>query len=174
MSIARIACGGSFVVAASSDGACYEWGQGSTEPKKLPEVAGVVDVAAGEGHALARTADNVVFSWGNNQYGQCGVGVSSPRIDSPTALVERWKSVAAGAQHSAMIATNGDLYTFGWGQYHQLGLGSTADHPSPTCVTSLQGVGDYVRGVFTGLRQVACGVWHTVGTHSSFVHDLGM
>ncbi|KDO30989.1 hypothetical protein SPRG_04177 [Saprolegnia parasitica CBS 223.65] len=162
LSIVRIACGGSFVVAASSDGACYEWGHGSTEPKKLPEVSGVVEVAAGDGHALARTTDSVVFSWGNNQYGQCGVGVRSPRVASPTVLAERWKYVAAGAQHSAMIATNGDLYTFGWGQYHQLGLGSTADQPRPTCVTSLQGVGDYVRGVFAGVRQVACGAWHTV------------
>ncbi|OQR87793.1 ultraviolet-B receptor UVR8 [Achlya hypogyna] len=162
--IASVACGGTFVLASSETGQCFQWGNGVEEPVAVDIASPVVQAAAGEDHALALTSDGVAWAWGENLHGQCGAPIDILNIDAPAHIKhdQRWKHVAAGAHHTALITLTGELYTMGWGLYHQLGHGSTADLFAPECVTSLLGVGDYRDGAFSGLTQVSCGAWHTV------------
>ncbi|MFY0581323.1 hypothetical protein ACN28S_50075 [Cystobacter fuscus] len=43
-------------------------------PTLIPGFADVKALAAGYGHSLALRADGSVWAWGNNSYGQLGVG----------------------------------------------------------------------------------------------------
>jgi alpha-tubulin suppressor-like RCC1 family protein len=122
-----------------------------------------VALAAGGGHSLALQSNGVVWSWGENTYGQLGMGTTSEdectphRITFPHQLPV--KSIAAGYAHSAALTQDGSVFTFGWGLYHQLGHGATENCPLPTRVDALDGI-DH------GMREVACGTWHTAAVSS--------
>ncbi|XVF23958.1 hypothetical protein REPUB_Repub13aG0084600 [Reevesia pubescens] len=142
----------------------------------------IVTVAAGGRHTLALSDIGQVWGWGYGGEGQLGLGsrirmVSSPH---PVPCIEPYgkdravalsrgslssegqgfrvpgsyvKGIACGGRHSAVITDAGALLTFGWGLYGQCGQGSTDDELSPTCVSSLLGI---------GIESVAAGLWHTV------------
>jgi alpha-tubulin suppressor-like RCC1 family protein len=77
---------------------------------------------------------NGVFSWGNNNYGQLGIGnqidQSSPQQISFFKNPEEIISLYCGATFSICICKNG---VFSWGQNHygQLGIGNNKDQWSP-------------------------------------------
>ena len=48
--------------------------------------APVVEVAAGLDHALARTADGRIFSWGSNAHGQTGLGGQWRSLERPLEI----------------------------------------------------------------------------------------
>ncbi|OQR95419.1 regulator of chromosome condensation (RCC1) [Thraustotheca clavata] len=175
MEVKSIACGGDFVLLCTSDGNCFQWGKGIVEPTRVVLSCCLTQVAAGEDHALALNDQGLLWTWGNNEYGQCGHEIGS-YIQEPTLVAhnEKWKYVAAGTLHTALIAQSGALFTCGWGQYNQLGHGNTASVFKPMRVESLDGVGGYIGGRFTGLKKVACGAWHTVAlTTTGDVYSWG-
>jgi alpha-tubulin suppressor-like RCC1 family protein len=88
--------------------------------------AGWLTVAGGGFHALGISDEGRLYAWGNNAWGQLGVGITNS--GQPTAgLVEapsgagHWTAVAAGYWHSLGLAANGQLYTWGQGRYGELG-----------------------------------------------------
>ena len=66
-----------------------------------------VEVAAGDGHTVARRSDGSVVAWGDNQYGQCDV----PALPAGLTYVE----VAAGVYHT--VARRSDGSVVAWGLY---------------------------------------------------------
>ena len=85
--------------------------QGSAEAAELtPRIVEdllnyrIIDISAGDSHALALTHDSVVFAWGNNSVGQCGQG----NIASPVLKPKRVSGldgvpihqICAGTSHS--------------------------------------------------------------------------
>lgn len=80
-----------------------------------------------------------VLSFGNNFYGQCGVGVSSENVWSPTMLVDSSSEfdhsdrsmlaegdsiaqIALGLQHGLALTSQGQIYAWGKGERGQLGV----------------------------------------------------
>ncbi len=96
----------------------------------------VVNVSAGESHAIAVTASGTVYSWGLGSEGQMGVGSKVTR--NPTPLPNhmlrdsgvRAKEAAAGGGHSAVLAEDGNMWLMGRGQYGQLGRGMHIESPA--------------------------------------------
>jgi len=87
------------------------------------------------GFSLAIKSDGTLWSWGNNSFGQLGLGDTTNRT-SPTQVGTgtNWVSVEAGVWHSLAIKSDGTLWSWGSNPYGQLGLGDTTNRTSPTQV----------------------------------------
>jgi hypothetical protein len=75
-----------------------------------------------------------LWTWGHNQFGECGLGNTTTPITVPT-LVQGLDSgvvqVSAGGHHAALVTELGTLYTFGKNAHGALGVGDTTDRSSP-------------------------------------------
>jgi hypothetical protein len=116
---------------------------------QFPEPFHAIDISAGEQHTIA-TSGRVggCYAWGNNEFGQCGVGTSmitttnnpslsgtSPVCLLPTkvALPEgvRCVRVCCGGRHTAVLSHDQQVYIWGWGEEGQLGNGTEKDSNLP-------------------------------------------
>ena len=92
----------------------------------LPEPA--IAVAAGNYHTLCVTEGGLLWAWGNNNKGQCGLGTDIDHSSEPRLLTslknEKIASIAAGAEHSLAITTTGEVYSWGCGDSSRLGHGT--------------------------------------------------
>eukprot|EP00547_Thalassionema_nitzschioides_P012303 CAMPEP_0194260122 /NCGR_PEP_ID=MMETSP0158-20130606/45234_1 /TAXON_ID=33649 /ORGANISM="Thalassionema nitzschioides, Strain L26-B" /LENGTH=478 /DNA_ID=CAMNT_0039000181 /DNA_START=234 /DNA_END=1670 /DNA_ORIENTATION=+ len=87
-----------------------------------------------------------VLSFGNNHYGQCGIGASSENVWSPTVLADLSSEflhgddlaegdsitqVALGLQHGLALTSQGEIYAWGKGERGQLGIRGLTEDYSP-------------------------------------------
>eukprot|EP00741_Cyanophora_paradoxa_P007319 tig00001110_g7079.t1 len=121
-------------------------------------------VAAGPNFTLFLSPEGRLYSCGNNDDGQLGVGDEQPR-SVPTFVVfpagVSIARIACGYCHAAACDTRGVAYTWGSGLMGRLGTGSEKVHPNPTRIDSLAAAGAFV-------SNVACGQYNT-----GFVTDDG-
>ncbi|CAM6119340.1 unnamed protein product [Calypogeia fissa] len=174
--ITAITCGADHTTAYSdTTRSVYSWGWGdfgrlghgnSSDlfiPHPIKALSGlqIKQIACGDSHCLAITADGDVHSWGRNQNGQLGLGhdedVLVPRKVSAFEGIAV-KMLAAGAEHTAAVTENGKLYGWGWGRYGNLGLGDRNDRLVPGEVASVPG---------ERFSLVACGWRHTIAVSDS-------
>lgn len=137
----------------------------------------VVAVAAGLGHSLAITLDQLsstqggesrtnasytgelntdIFSWGWNSTSQ--LGRSGGEITSKPGKVmgldgKKPVAVSGGRAHSIAITSERELWVWGCGRNGRLGLGSNIDEPEPYPVESLEGL---------RVLQAVCGFDHNL------------
>lgn len=88
-------------------------------------------VICGGYHNFALKTDNTLWTWGDNTFGQLGLGDATVRR-FPVRLGSEffWKQLACGLLHSAAIKSNGTIWTWGRNESGQLGLGNLADSTS--------------------------------------------
>lgn len=95
--------------------------------------APIREVACGEAHVLAITADGHVLTWGSSMGGRLGTVAPldvAPQPPTPvTHSVRDIVAVAAGHNHSLALADDGGLW--GWGRDHRGQLGGAAGKGSP-------------------------------------------
>jgi len=102
------------------------------------QVAGSYDfleVAGGQNHTVALADDETVYSWGRNDVGQIGNGMTGSGLTSPTAITIAGgaTSVSAGLSHSmALKKTVGQVAVWGVNDKGQLGLGNSSNVSSPS------------------------------------------
>ena len=68
-------------------------------------------IAAGVAHACAILNDNTVKCWGNNSYGQLGLGNLDNRGDDPNEMGDSLPAVSLGAGKTAMALAAGEFHT---------------------------------------------------------------
>lgn len=161
----RVAAGGTHSLAISG-GVVHAWGsntsgqigQGTTTGAAARPTAviglpvGIVAIAAGDSHCLALDSAGEVWTWGANNYGQCGVGtVTATGRGTATKLsLTGIKAIAAGAHFSIALTTDGRVFTWGRNQQGQLGyaVAGTAlgNQSTPLQLPS-----------FTGADAIGCG-----------------
>lgn len=87
---------------------------------------------------LAVKKDGTLWSWGNNSFGQLGLGnrtnYSSPK---QVGALTNWSSVASITNASYAIKTDGTLWSWGNNANGQLGLGNITSYSSPKQVGAL-------------------------------------
>ncbi|XP_071973647.1 probable E3 ubiquitin-protein ligase HERC3 isoform X2 [Engystomops pustulosus] len=192
--IIHVACGQAHNVALNSQGQLFSWGAGSEGQlghstiedsvpvprliKKLNQQR-VLQVSCGNQHCLALSDDGQLFTWGQNNHGQLGLGHGFTQQSSP----QRVKSlegiplaqVTAGGYHSFALSLSGAV--FGWGKNGsgQLGLNDEQVRVSPCHVKPLRS---------QKVVYISCGEEHTAvltktgglftfgaGDHGQLGHD---
>lgn len=120
---------------------CGQLGDGTTTSRTSPVkiMSGVETVCSnvnGTSSVAAILKNGDLYTWGNNTYGQLGIGnlgLSGTRL-IPTKIMEN-VSYAVMGNHSAAITKSGDLYMWGQNNYGQLGIGNNTDISYPVKVS---------------------------------------
>ncbi|XP_065336605.1 uncharacterized protein LOC135937383 [Cloeon dipterum] len=90
---------------------------------------------------FAITEYGTVYSWGENSFGQLGLGTKElakvpTKISGPLEQT-RVVQVACGGDHTLALTSEGKVFAFGRNGDGQLGLGTTVDHWLPQIVCGL-------------------------------------
>jgi alpha-tubulin suppressor-like RCC1 family protein len=147
-------CGSDFAVAVLANGNVMAWGNndqgqlgGATVstylayPTLIPELTYGESVACGNAHVLVKRTNGDVYTWGNNDNGQCVVaGAPVYTIPGVSLGGVGASAVDVGLNHSAMLVGT-TIYTYG----------STANLQSNNGATSI-----------TNAVAIACGASHNV------------
>ncbi|MGE4234431.1 MAG: hypothetical protein AB7F43_13985 [Bacteriovoracia bacterium] len=102
-------------------------------------VSGYKEVGTGYDFSCARSAIGNVFCWGNNGYGQLGIGNTTPKNTATVKVNVNWgfSSIAVGGNHVCGIrSTDGTVWCWGYGASGALGNGGSGNQLSPVQVTS--------------------------------------
>jgi alpha-tubulin suppressor-like RCC1 family protein len=123
-------CAANSSYAVQSNGTVWAWGANgsgqlgnggqspgsSPVPSQVLNLAGVISVAAGQGHALAVTTNGWVYAWGDDTYGQLGNG-GSGTYDTPILITSLTNNVivavAAGQYNSYALDNSGNIWEWG-------------------------------------------------------------
>ena len=109
---------------------------------------------------MNRPSKKQLYVWGDNEYGQLGLGhwtkIMLPMIINVPGTT--WNQVACGDTHTAAVSSNGEVFTWGWGYYGQLGHGDHIDRTVPTKVEIPGG---------EAVVKVTCGTLHTAAVTAS-------
>lgn len=97
---------------------------------------GVEKVSVGDEHACAILSDAGLYCWGNNHFGELGVGAGLEYSPDPKKILQpnKWIEVAAGPSFSCGIAADRSLWCWGRNRGGRLGNGTVYDARSPVKV----------------------------------------
>lgn len=102
-----IGVGATFSVGISEKGEAYLWGKYSKRIAKLPRgMKNIVQVSAGDDHALALDANGKVYAWGSNRFKQASVPMD-------LQMANNIKQVLAGSQISLAVTEDGQVHFWG-------------------------------------------------------------
>ena len=118
----------------------------------------VKQVACGAYYTFILKNDGSLWSCGNNEYGQLGLGTSGSDTNTATFtqvtknINNDVEQVACGQNYTVILKNDGSLWSCGYNNFGQLGLGSTATKNTFTQVAT---------NVTNDVEQIACGYSHT-------------
>ncbi|WP_027390899.1 LamG-like jellyroll fold domain-containing protein [Chrysiogenes arsenatis] len=114
----------------------------------LVRVQGDASLAAGDTVTMLLTATGTANVWGENSFGQLGIGDSIDR-NVPSLLVTPTNIIAfaGGSRHTLALDASGTVWAWGANESGQLGNGTTQGSAVPIPVSGLSGVVDIAAGV---------------------------
>lgn len=120
----------------------------------------VVDVAIGADHVCAIKADQSVWCWGHNKWGQLGDGTNADESSPVQVGTFHATTIGAGSAHTCAIAPDGSVWCWGFNLDGQLGDGTTTNQPSPVQVASMTTATEVRAGdLFTCARATNGAAW---------------
>ena len=135
--------------ASGADRALGTYPKPSVTPVKVTGLANIIDIAAGDKHALALHRDGTVWAWGTRDEGALGGGDAKPagslRVSSAVAPVpvrglEGITQIAVGATHNLALTRDGHVMSWGTNSSGELGVGTRITGWTPETVTGLDSV----------------------------------
>jgi alpha-tubulin suppressor-like RCC1 family protein len=113
-----------------SDNGSGQFGDGTTTASALPVTVRrqpngePTALALGWAHSVIRLANGQVWTWGNNWYGQLGIGEADHQtLPVQVTALAAAEAIAAGEHHSLAMTADGFVWNWGLGGQGQLGLG---------------------------------------------------
>lgn len=92
-------------------------------------------VSSGQYYSCGIKADNTLWCWGRNNYGQLGRGsTSDAQIPTQVQNGGSWKYVSAGTDNTCGIKSDDTLWCWGRNYYGEVGDGTTVIKATPTAV----------------------------------------
>jgi alpha-tubulin suppressor-like RCC1 family protein len=101
----------------------------------------IKQISASGHHTLVLTKEGQVYSVGNNESGQLGLGHCN-YIDKFTLIsgLKNIVQISAGDNHSLLLTQNGEIYSCGSNFGGQLGLGDSKNQTKPTLVPNINNI----------------------------------
>ncbi|KAH3758353.1 ADPribosylation factor subfamily protein [Pelomyxa schiedti] len=105
-------------------------------------------ISCGGKHTAAISKSGDLFTWGNGNLGQLGLGeITTANIPERVSLLpERAHMVACGDNHTMAVSEAGHLFAFGDNSTGQLGLGDLTQRNIPTLVNGIPRVHQIAAG----------------------------
>jgi len=131
-------------------------GMAATQP--LTVRVPFVEVSAGANHTCARTAEDSVYCWGWNHFGQLGEGTRAARFTP--ALVSgdvRFTQISAGALFTCGVSAAGAAYCWGNNAAGQLGDGTKKGSDIPVAAGGSLTFAEVSAGRDADCEQSGCG-----------------
>lgn len=126
-----------------------------------------VQVAAGDEHAMAITADGGLWTWGHNDGGMLGLGTTTNGL-SP-ARVPGLPEIVTGTggwNHAYAVDVDGTIWSWGANSAGQLGDGTTTKSTSPGHLSAPTDVVAVAAGDRFGLALTSDGTVYSTGDNS--------
>ncbi|XP_044155075.1 probable E3 ubiquitin-protein ligase HERC4 isoform X2 [Bufo gargarizans] len=155
--IVAVSCGESHTLALNDKGQVFSWGLAKdgqlgfsiTEdyirvPRNIKSLSDVqiVQVACGQKHSISLSRGSEIFVWGDNRYGQLGLGCELKKETTPRPLKSLsgipFHQIAAGGAHSFALTPSGAVFGWGRNKFGQLGLNDDRDRYCPCLLKSLR------------------------------------
>lgn len=103
-------------------------------PKASDEVVQIKSVSAGRAHSVALSDAGIIYTLGNNAYGQCARPIVEDERYGESLMIHRIdgnqieqdnevENTVCGQDHTLLVMKNGNVYSCGWGADGQTGLG---------------------------------------------------
>ena len=129
------------------DGSVYSFGKSKSyshghstvhvpSPTRIKLSQPIQSIACGETHFACLDFEGNVFTFGSNNVGQLGIGISSKgSLPQQKVNLPPIKQISCGFSLTLCLSENGELYSFGLNSYGQLGYASneTSDGNIPIC-----------------------------------------
>jgi alpha-tubulin suppressor-like RCC1 family protein len=182
LTISAIACGSAHTVFLTNDGKVYscgynfygELGLGNKTEQTTPQLITALNsltisaIACGREHTVFITNEGKVYSCGDNDYGQLGLGNTSQQTTPQPITALNLLTISAiecGIVHTVFLTNDGKVYSCGYNLYGQLGLGNKTQQTTPQLITALDSL---------TISAIACGSAHTVFiTNNNKVYACG-
>jgi len=132
-----VACWGNGLNGQLGDGSWFGLYRTPVAVKGL--VTGVTAIAAGDDDVCALTSGGGVKCWGQNQFGQLGIG-STANHNVPVGVVGLTSgitAIAVGFDHACALTSGGGVKCWGQNSAGQLGNGTNTNSSTPVDVTGL-------------------------------------
>ncbi|MBQ2669153.1 MAG: hypothetical protein IJG06_00045, partial [Clostridia bacterium] len=202
MKVAEIVAGRAHVLAVTNNGDLYSWGAnnsgqlgsgtGDTTAKAYPvQVRGyhggsylnrIILIGAGADHSVAVKENGTVWAWGDNAYGQLGVGADTSKMILTTpeqvaagsgpadkdGYLKDVDTLPAGDGFTVIATKDRDVYSWGRNTKGQLGNGTTSTGRTTMPVKVLI-AGDTNNYQLTGVSSITAGQNHVMAIGSSVV-----
>jgi len=133
----------------------WELGNGSRTdqwtPQIVPNLSGVIDIAAGDVHSIAVKSDGSVWCWGDNQYGELGESLDNKHGTPIQVAGISGATTVASKLKTTFAVTSGTVWAWGYGANGELGNGSTLNSSTPVQVSGLGNIIQVAAGDKHGL-----------------------
>ena len=126
--ITSISCGFDHNIVLTKTNKCYVWGQNDdgqlglghfvceSSPRELLDLSNIISISCGEYHTVVLIKNknkNKCYVWGNNIYGQLGVGHNDKQNSPQELKLKAIVSVSCGNNNTMALTTFGKLYSWG-------------------------------------------------------------
>jgi alpha-tubulin suppressor-like RCC1 family protein len=152
----KIAEGDAHVLALSSNGNVWAWGNGGSgalginsttnqySPVQVTSLSDIIDIAAGNQTSFAVSASGNLYAWGEANGYRLGTNNTTDQ-SSPVQIAppsdKKYVAVSAMEENGGALTDTGEIYSWGACYYSSCGSGNnTSTRRTPTLISGLSGV----------------------------------